>query len=253
MTVVGGKLYFAAPDNGKQNLYSYDGVNLLYSRQFLPQIQWHKSDVACGIQGQALFCRTFFRRRHSSLRIRPRDRTAAPVDTAKISPFAPVVVGNTLYFIGNQLATLSELYSYDGSSISRLTDLAPGAKHGVLNRLAAYKGEVYFGGSVDGTDFQLYKYDTQSHSAVLVHTLNPSGNGDVGELIAYKSSLYFTARAAATGIELWKYNGSSCSIVADIWPGTMGGFFKPKWASPYLTGHLYFTASDGTMDLSFGA
>jgi ELWxxDGT repeat protein len=245
LTFLGNKLFFSCKDAGKQHLCGYDGVNP-------PAIYTIASAAGSGVnpawmvpfKGKLYFSGQSATGNNLYV-LDPSTGNATPVDTATLSPISLLAVGDKLYLIGKQMATGSELYSYDGVTLLRLTDLASGKKDGVLNRLALYDGKLYFGGSVDGSNFQLYNYDTQSHSAALVHTVNTSGTAEVGDLFEYKSSLYFAAKTAAAGLELWKYNSSGCNMVADIWPGTISGLYRNDVGFCVFNNHLYFTAYDG--------
>ena len=253
LTAYGSKLYYVSRDSlgmGRNNLYSYDGVNpphmypplaitgTGYGRAFPFGF---KGKVYCiGAYGEldAIDTTTNILSEYV-----PGARTAGPFPADNTF----MVAGNKLYFIATDGIYGNEIWSYDGTTMTRRTDLAPGLLPGANYNLAYYNGEIYFNGSVDGSKFQLYKIDTGGGAAKLVYTVNPSGDASLGNMIVYKNNLYFTATTPATGRELWKYNGTTCSMVADLYPGSKDGLRFAYGIGFYgiYKGHLYFVGTDG--------
>jgi ELWxxDGT repeat protein len=162
-----------------------------------------------------------------------------------------VVLDNKIYGVGSSSSFGYEIYSYDGISVKRITDVTAGKGNGfgamgAGGPLAFYKGSIYFAGAADGNNYQLYAFEPQSGSTRLVYTVNPAGNGRVGSLYVYKSKLYFKGWTPTLGHELYVYDGASTRLVADIWPGPGNG--TPISGSYFseLKGYLYFTANDST-------
>lgn len=195
------------------------------------------------------------------------DGTFTPAKGAKtlINPGDKLVVGDTMYFTAYETATGNELYKYDGDTAIRITDIAVGPLNGasydtgssgipMRNTPTLYHGSIYFTGSADGINYQLYAYSPVSGKAALVHTVNPTGNGKVSNLYVYKNALYFTAWTPSTGLELWRFNDTTCVLYADIWPGpksgmtlTSGPAFPDEVtyaAFAEFKGDLYFKAQD---------
>lgn len=190
--------------------------------------------------------------------------TIAKGATALTYPGEKLLVGNKIYFGATEPGTGSELYSYDGDTAIRLTDIAPGPLDGIpqenavkgafylRNIPALYKGLIYFCGSADGTNNQLYAYNPSDGKTKLVQTINPAGDAKVGNLYVYRNALYFTAYTPATGTELWRYNDTTCSLYADIWPGPRTGMaFHYGTSTPELPSYAAFTEFQG--DLYFKA
>ena len=191
--------------------------------------------------------------------------TLAKGATHLTSAAEKLLVGNKIYFTAYEPATGAELYSYDGDTAIRLTDIAPGMLNGLAlpslnnrplrDKPALYKDAIYFPGSTDGVSSQLYAYNLSTGRTSLMHTINPGGDGIVSNLYVYRDSLFFTANTAAAGVELWMFDGDidSCALYADIWPGPNSGMAggngsTPK--NPYVAftefkGDLYFKAQDG--------
>jgi ELWxxDGT repeat protein len=192
--------------------------------------------------------------------------TLAKGATRLTYPGEKLLVGNKLYFCASEPGTGNELYSYDGDTAIRLTDIAAGALNGIpvenqaagahyfRNMPAVYNGRIYFCGSSDGASYQLYRFDPATGVASLVHTVNPAGDAKVGNLYVYRNALYFTAFTPATGTELWKYNDTTCVLYADVRPGPRSGMAyhynaslpeTPSYAAfTEFKGDLYFKAQD---------
>lgn len=184
-------------------------------------------------------------------------------------PSAKIVVGNKMYFAARSTAFGNELYSYDGDTALRLTDIAPGPKDGLeaypsvsssekTIAPAYFNGAIYFSGSTDSLSYQLYRYVIASGATELVKTINPSGSAQPWDLVVHDNALWFTAFSPATGFELWKYDGTTCALYADIYPGPKSAFWSNSVfgnSSPFpsihsgasfteLNGRLYFKARD---------
>jgi ELWxxDGT repeat protein len=262
---LGNRLFFVASrwlsmnNNSRQDeIYSYDGVN--------PPIR-HTFPAGGGIGGPGPYQLTLFNGKLYFAAWGISYQVLHVFDTlantaSEIVPNAGanganqpdnlVVAGNVLYFTAYNATYGRELWSYDGTTVKRLTDLAAGNKNGVRNTyysnsteetsdLVYYKGAIYFGGSTDGSNYQLYKLDTATGTATLASVVNPAGSGEVHNLFVYKSSLYFLGTTAAAGEELWRYDGSTCAMVADLNSGTgpvQSNFYGLLHAE--YNKHLYF-------------
>ncbi|MEO6832501.1 MAG: T9SS type A sorting domain-containing protein [Chitinophagaceae bacterium] len=173
------------------------------------------------------------------------------------------IAGGKMYFTAYNPANGRELWSYDGDTAVRLTDIAPGAASGLGNSFASgptlYNDSLYFPGGTDGINYQLYAYNLVTSVTSLVNnvhvgdTLGKGNNILSSELTVYNKELFFTAYEPATGCELWHYDGTKTSLYADICAGTDSGFVTRENYSygqritPTFTeynGHLYFRARD---------
>lgn len=113
------------------------------------------------------------------------DPAGAPGDTlTQISNFDNVGSGNratgfiefanNLYFIAHEATTGRELYRYDGTTVSMVQDLNPGAGNGVYPTRPVVLGDtLYFGGDDGVTGMELWKYD--GTTMALVVDLLPGG------------------------------------------------------------------------------
>jgi ELWxxDGT repeat protein len=151
-------------------------------------------------------------------------RLAADINQspAGSSPSGLVVYNNALYFAASDGTHGIELWKYDGTNATRITDLSPGSVNSFVSSLAVFNGALYFRGSgtTNGTiDLQLWKYD--GTSVTRISNIHPGGAGfnPIG-LTVYNSALYFSANDGTNGTELWKYDGSNVSLAADINPGS---------------------------------
>jgi ELWxxDGT repeat protein len=131
-----------------------------------------------------------------------------------------VVLGNKLFFTAH--ATYGrELYSFDGTSVLRLTDINTGGSSitstgrqipliGMLNNM------LYFGATDGLSGNGLYKLDLTSGLASFV-----TGIVSPEYFVIYANALYFSGAQGAAGTELWTYDGiNPPAIAADINPGS---------------------------------
>lgn len=172
------------------------------------------------------------------------------------------LAGGKLYFTAYNPANGRELWSYDGDTAVRLTDIAPGAASGLGNSIFSgpilYNGSLYFPGGTDGVNYQLYAYNLATSVTSLVNavhigdTIGLGHNITYSEFTVFNNELFFTAYEPATGCELWHYDGTKTSLYADICAGTDSGFVSRDISyghriAPNFTeynGHLYFRARD---------
>ncbi len=200
--------------------------------------------------------------------------------TAGLSRIYGLMVSDPLmYFVAYTPAHGFELYSYDGDTALRVTDVGAGPINGLpkdslwqtagrasrVYKLTFYNGDIYFPGSTTGINYQLYKYTPFSGATSLVATLHPDSLVQPHGLPlvpnsfqVYDGSLFFAAYTLATGYELWKWDGTNCGLFADIQPGHLGSIAwvdaDTSWLPnrnlfnlPYFTeykGQLYFGAID---------
>ena len=172
------------------------------------------------------------------------------------------------YFTGDDGATGIELYRIDDSgTITRLTDLNPGLKDGVIGRdfgIVEHDGGLYFAGinadASSGLDnswnYELQRLDLSSGTVSLVADLSalvgalPDGTpaadgGYPGNFATFDGELYFTANANGFGQELYKLaSDGTVSLVADFYPGEPGS--SPTGLTEF-NGALYFSASNGSV------
>ena len=62
------------------------------------------------------------------------------------NPFGLTVINNKLYFVASESVYGKELYVYDGSTVTRLTDVNPGSAQGIYTSDHSYP--TYYNGSI---------------------------------------------------------------------------------------------------------
>jgi ELWxxDGT repeat protein len=167
-------------------------------------------------------------------------------------PHQFTVYGDKLYFAAVDSAHGCELYSYDGTTVARLTDIQSGPANGAssplgLGSIAGYKGAIYFGGQTSANHHALFKYDTATKAATLAYDPAPANTmGNYPACIyATPKNLYFYYNHPTTGSEIYKYNGKNGQLVADLMPGKAAGAGFSNMV--LLDNYVYFSAeTEGT-------
>src|SRR5579859_3415055 len=135
-------------------------------------------------------------------------RLAADINLTPASsgPASLTVFNNALYFAANDGAHGIELWKYDGTVATRVTDLSPGSASSFISSLAVFNGALYFRGSgtTNGTlDLQLWKYDGTNVTRITeIHPGSPGNNGfSPTGMTVYNGALYFAANDGTNGNE----------------------------------------------------
>jgi len=140
---------------------------------------------------------------------------------------------NALYFSADDGISGTELWRYDGSTLSLAADINPGSTGSNPTGLTVFNGALYFaadGG--DGAGRELWRWD--GTNATRITNLQREGNASPTGMVVYNDALYFAASGDVfsffvigpggvlqpvfrdVGTELWRYNGTSTSLVSDI-------------------------------------
>ena len=151
------------------------------------------------------------------------------------------VYKNKLYFLGNDGSYGDEVYSYDGSSFTRVSDIYSGSNSSSPKHFTVYNDKLYFFGYNSDYGNELFVYDGSNVS--IVKDLASGSTGGVNAysgMEVYKDKLYFQGYASGTGYELYSYDGTNIALVKDIISGTSGS--SPQYFT-VVGDILYFAAS----------
>lgn len=175
-------------------------------------------------------------------------------DGTDLGNAATLLDGSKLIFTGSQISSSEQqLYSWDDSALTLLTDLFPGAEDvnppslstatgagialDVPSPADSFPGPGYLltDGSVTGT---------QVHPGVLSGYTESSAVIPMAEL---NSKLLFAASDGTHGMELWSTDGTDAGTtrLTDINPG-LGSSVIPMAGFAVLNGKLLFVAADAT-------
>jgi ELWxxDGT repeat protein len=254
LIVAGSKLFFLADSNNNgYYLYSYDGSTAPRVYPIKPDYMGIPSRSLGEYNNNLFFSYDSLNGKGKELyTLNPVTNTWKMIADINPGPLGSLPSGwltawNKLFFIASDSTYGRELYSYDGKTVKRLTDLAPGTKNsmaGTFHRLIAYKGAIYFNGSATGTSSpqELYKWDSATGIAIKI---SPAGLDLVNNFrpVVFNSELYFYGKTSATGCEVWKYDGTTCKMVTDLNPGTADG--KSMGELAVYKDVLYFSGNNG--------
>lgn len=177
--------------------------------------------------------------------------------------FAPVAVGNTIYFSGSTDAGFNEeLWKSDGTAAGTvmIKDIAPFGFSGAPMRLTVMNNVVYFTAySIDpvtGATYgiELWRTDGSAGGTSMVKDINPGLNSGFfvtdGTLpmVTLNGSLIFAADDGVNGLELWKSDGTAQGtvMISDIIPGITPGM--PQEIT-VVNDVAYFTVLNGEREL----
>ncbi len=249
MRGIGNRLYFSAyTDATGHELWIYDGINPpvvkdinsgpddSYPDHFIE----YKNKVYFVAKNAAAGSKLFVYDPATGSVTAANTGTTAGISLSNVGNL--IVSGSKLYFTATTYPDGLELYSFDGTTVIRVTDVGSGFVNGVPGAPFAYKDAIYFAGDTAGNNnTQLYKYDTASGITSLVYEINPGGRANPKLGTVYNSRLYFVATTSTTGSELWEYDGTKPpSLIADIYPGITSSEISDFQV---YNGKLYFNAT----------
>lgn len=153
-----------------------------------------------------------------------------------------------LYFIASDPAYGKELYEYDGTTVTRLTDVNPGPGQGVYVSDHSYptffNGSIYFAANDSSNLINLGKYELNTNTLSILYCSGAGMNGNVRYFKVYDNKLFFNNSDTTFGEELWYYDGANPpALAADIKPGQSGS--NPLFMEVF-NDELYFKASNDT-------
>jgi len=161
------------------------------------------------------------------------------------SPGGFAIYRNLLYFSAYEPTNGDELYCYDGTNVSRVTDINPGSGNSFPQQLTIMGNELFFSAN-SGTskaNYELWTYNGTSASQVT--NIYPDSGSDFSSypsgISLFNNALYFMADDGTHGYELWKAASMSAVLLADINPGNEGNSSYPEGFTVFGN-KLYFEA-----------
>jgi len=212
LRVYNGVLYFAASDGSTgTELWGYDGVNAFQAAD-----------------------------------INPGNGGFGPFQNSR--PQGLKVIGDRLYFSADDGVSGREIWSFDGTTATRLADLNPGKGDSEpftdTFDFTEFDGAIYFSANPGDNTNRLFRYDGQKIERVDRVVNGPYFNFmmDEGFLKVFDGALYFSGGVDGDNFdrELWKFDGTSISRAADIFPGPAGSHPRDLFV---FNDTLYFAAS----------
>lgn len=164
------------------------------------------------------------------------------------NPTALMVANSKLYFVAGETQYGRELYEFNGSSVTRLTDINPGPAQGVYTSDHSFpvwfNGKIYLAANDNANLINLGVFDPSTNAVNIEYCSGPAFSGNPRYFTVWDNTLFFTNLDSAHGYELWTANGLTAPALAfDIRPGT--GSSLPKFFTEFA-GSLYFNASNDT-------
>jgi ELWxxDGT repeat protein len=160
------------------------------------------------------------------------------------SPGGFTVYSNALYFSAYESTNGNELYRYDGTNVSRVTDINPGAGSAFPQQLTVMGNELFFSANSGSAkaNYELWKYN--GSTAIQVTNIYPDSGSDYSSypsgLAVFNGALYFSANDGTHGYELWKASSTNAILLKDINTGSGDSF--PQYFTAF-NNQLYFSAA----------
>jgi ELWxxDGT repeat protein len=157
-----------------------------------------------------------------------------------------------LYFSAFEPRRGGELWRYDGTNATRISDINPDANDAIKlmpanswpQELTVLNNAIYFSATsrTNPENYELWKYDgaTVTQAANIHPDIGADHSSYPNQLTAFNGSLYFMANDGATGYELNVHDGTSTRLI-DLNPGGPESSSYPKLFVPFGT-NLYFQA-----------
>jgi len=128
--------------------------------------------------------------------------------------YNPMVVGNKLFFTGNDGSTGYELAVTDGTDAGTqiVKDIYPGGDANIKS-LTEMDGKLYFGAR-GANPSELWVSDGTNAGTTLVHTMAATAPATIiEEMIAYNHKVYFCVSTPSVGRNVWGSDGTDAGTV----------------------------------------
>lgn len=243
------KLYFSGQIDGQNNLiWQYDGMNqpTAFSDSFpINNVFINSVGNFCEYQDQLFFTSNNYATHDYELWSINEGQLSAIIGDSilykKSTPRDLLVYKGNLYFVLDSYFNGEEIWKYDGTHLTLITDLSPDSpanSSGTILNLILFKDKLYFN-AWNGTGRHLWSYDGQNPPTIESNASNISGYRS--EFTVFQDKLYYVGYHNQTGYELWVYDGGNpSSLVADLTNTPYTGSFPNSFV--ILKGQLYFSA-----------
>ncbi len=245
LAVLGANLYFNASTAAGYRVWRFDGTNAVrvtnanppyafFDSSFWKPVAWF-GELCFPSQGKIYM---FNGERFAYLNTPP----WAQMDL--------VLWNGALYYGAQESSYGVELWRYNGSTQTRVTDISPGVADANPEGIYIAPDGLYFRARTSTYGKELYRYD--GISAVRIADIYPGpDSSNPGDFCAFGGHVYFSADDGTHGYELWRTDGTNAMLVADINPNPIyqeGGDPLSDSYPHRLTvwrNKLYFVANTG--------
>jgi ELWxxDGT repeat protein len=159
-----------------------------------------------------------------------------------------------LYFSATDGSSGTELYKYDGVSVTRVKDINSGSASGLSSPLMVAIGDTLFFSATNGSSGrELWKTDGTEANTEQVIDLNPGSGDGIGSdssvariAVNRSGQLLFAGTDGVNGTELWTSDGTALgtTIVKDVNPGSASSSPTNMRVSG---GKLYFSGIEASV------
>ena len=246
LAVLGDRLFFNASTSAGYRVWYFDGTNAVrvtnanppyafFDAAFWKPVVWF-GELSYPSQGKIYM---FNGERFANLNTPP----WAQMDL--------VLWNGALYYGAQESAYGVELWRFNGSAQTRITDISPGAADANPEAIYAAQDGLYFRARTATHGMELYRYD--GATALRLADINPGpADSNPGDFCAFAGHVYFAADDGTNGYELWRTDGANAFLVADINPNPVYEQGGDRLSDSYprrLTvwrNKLYFVANNGS-------
>jgi ELWxxDGT repeat protein len=170
------------------------------------------------------------------------------------------IFNGLLYFTAYDQRRGGELWRFDGTRATRVTDINPDLNDTIKiflksswpQELTAMGNALYFSadggqsgipGPIPVPNYELWRYNGTTATLITnIHADIGTNHGSYPhQLKVFNNALFFSADDGTNGYELWKCDGARAVLLTNINPGGAGSGSFPRFFTPYKNA-LYFQA-----------